>query len=139
MFATDNPTNKYVLAVDGFFGYVTKDQADATFDSIEHIDDSAFGSIEIIPPGYQCEYIDARENYDVVSVVDYQPIDIINYTEKKADRMAKNFQLRTIAETERRTCAEKIKIMRAYNSGIGSLFGFALTLEDVAHNRFMPY
>lgn len=86
MFATDNPTDKLVLAIDGFFGYITKEQGDTFLATIgkECIDSTEFGSWQIIPPGHRCEYISGtRESHGVVQCTDIQPIDILDYAKKK--------------------------------------------------------
>ena len=102
-FATDNPTDKWAIVIDGVFGYVTKAQAKEFLDTIGKrcIDDTVFGSWKVLPPGHRCDYINGtRESHGVVSCADFQPIDIIDYTKKAGDRFRKNCELRNIANPE---------------------------------------
>jgi len=93
MFATQNPTDKYVVAIDGFFCYAeSKTEADSIYDSAMkgsdgYIENSSFWSIDIIPPHHYPRYIN---NYQpkggIVDVTKRHPIDLIGYIRKNQKR-----------------------------------------------------
>ncbi len=86
MFATANDTDVYVLAVDGYFGYVTRQQAIRGYDMIGDIENSPFGSAQILPPRYQPIDHWGKDMSEGRKVSDYAPIDIIEYIQKKIIR-----------------------------------------------------
>lgn len=59
MFATNNSTAKWAVCVDGIFGlFDTKEKAESVYALIGNsIDDSPFGSCQMLPPGHVCKYI----------------------------------------------------------------------------------
>lgn len=90
MFATANDTDVYVLAVDGYFGYVTRQQAIRGYDMIGDIENSPFGSAQILPPRYQPIDHWGKDMSEGRKVSDYAPIDILDFIEKRILRNGKN-------------------------------------------------
>lgn len=93
MFATQNPTDKYVVAIDDFFCYAdSKAEAESIYNmamtgSDGHIDNSCFGSIEIIPPRHYPRYInDYQPEGGIVDVTTRHPIDLIGYIQSNQKR-----------------------------------------------------
>lgn len=86
MFATSNPTEKYVVAIDGFFCFAdTKADAEKIYDmamrdSDGYIDNTHFGSIDIIPPHHYPTYINGyTPEGGIVDVTTRHPIDLVSY------------------------------------------------------------
>lgn len=116
MFATDNPTEHWVICINSLFGYVTKEQAEDFIKTLgsKCIDNTAFGSWDVLAPNHRCEYIrGTREEIGVVSVTDYQPIDILDYVAKKPERSWKNFNL--IAKRNTQTTKERKEMETAFS------------------------
>ena len=87
MFATANDTNKWVLAVDGVFGFCeSQREANRLFNLIGEIGESNFGCCQILPPHY-IPMMDAQfakslgENSDMTKtkISDHVAIDIEAY------------------------------------------------------------
>lgn len=88
VFCTDNPTDRWVLVVDGYFGFFDSEkEVNEIYNQVGLIDNSPFGAMEIIPPHYRCEFWNGSRESHVVSVVDYTPINITNYIEKNINKV----------------------------------------------------
>lgn len=86
MFATANDTDVYVLAIDGYFGYLTRSQAYSAYEKIGYIDDSPFGSAQVLPPQYYPKDYQGNDMHEGRKVSDFMPIDILDYINKKLAR-----------------------------------------------------
>lgn len=93
MFATANPTDKWVVAIDGFFRYAdSKEKAEEIYNlamkgTDGHIEESRFWSIDIIPPNHYPRYInDYQPEGGIVDVTTRKPIDLIGYIQKNQKR-----------------------------------------------------
>jgi hypothetical protein len=93
MFATANPTDKWVVAIDGFFCYAdSKEKAEEIYNlamkgTDGHIEESGFGSIDIIPPHHYPRYInDYQPEGGIADVTTRTPIDLIGYIQKEQKR-----------------------------------------------------
>lgn len=86
MFATANDTDNTVLAIDGYFGFVSAEQAEECFKI--QIAESCFGSMWIIDPHYipisVLDGLDMSEGVRKISK--YRPIDILDYFTKRQIR-----------------------------------------------------
>lgn len=88
MFATANDTNKTILAIDGYFGFVTDSEAEECLNI--QIDNSCFGSMWIIDPMHTpINVFDKSDMSEGRKISQYRPIDIIDYFQKRQIR-AKN-------------------------------------------------
>lgn len=94
MFATSNPTEKYVVAIDGFFCFAdTKADAEKIYDmamrdSDGYIDNTPWGSIDIIPPHHYPKYINGYQpEGGIVDVTTRTPIDLLGYIKKNDSRL----------------------------------------------------
>lgn len=88
MFATENDTSSWVVCIDGFFQkFDTKEDAIAVYNLVEDIEDSAHGSIEILPP-QTGPIIDFRGNDMTKSKIsENKEIDIVGYIAKSKNKL----------------------------------------------------
>ena len=105
MFDTENDTGKWVVAVDGYFGFFdSKDKAQAAMKRAipddMHFDDTVFGSIWIIPPNYK-----PKDRWDkskpLKKISDHKAIDIAGYIKKRPEREWRNFKEPSTTPKER--------------------------------------
>jgi len=92
MFATANNTQKWALCIDGHFGlFESKESAESLFLNAlpegEYIDNTAFGSIDILPPGFRpknnlAKLLGEPDDMTRALLSEYTPIDVANYIRK---------------------------------------------------------
>jgi len=109
MFATENDTDLWAVAVDGFFGlFKTKTEADKVYsliggtddDSGDQLAETAFGAAQQIPPRYKPKNAKCK-------ISDFTPINIKDYITKHASRDMKNWKLKTLKERQNMTTKER--------------------------------
>lgn len=106
MFATSNPTEKYVVAIDGYFCYTnTKDVAEEIYNLAMHgsdgyIDNTPWGSIDIIPPHHYPKYINGYQpDGGIVDVTTRTPIDLVGYIKKNDVRLINKIHRKDVLAT----------------------------------------
>lgn len=90
MFATINDTNKWAVAIDGYYQlFDSKNDADNFYESSipEYIEDSCFGSAMILPPQYIPKFIDGT--IPTCRLSDCHPINLVDYVSKSQERKCK--------------------------------------------------
>jgi len=91
MFATNNDTDKWLVAIDGHFDlYPSKELAEEVYNSIDSIEDSPHGSIMILPSSYASPKR-VKDDIAVVKVSDYidQKEDLLAYMKFKREESQK--------------------------------------------------
>jgi hypothetical protein len=123
MFDTENDTDRWVLAVDGLFGFVASPEvAKEAFDSVGHIDDSAFGSIWIIKPHWKpIDRFDKSKPLKKIS--DFKSIDILSYVAKYPERKHKKYMLDQWKEGDIMPAKERLRLKREAEHSWDFLFG----------------
>lgn len=92
MFATRNPTDKWVVAINGFFTFANSEvEADDIYYGAvgkdEDIENSPFGSIAVIPPHHEPTFINGYvPDGGIVDVTTRRPIDLIGFIRKAKSR-----------------------------------------------------
>ena len=107
MFATTNDTDQFVLAIDGFWGFVSEQQAIECLDL--EIEESPFGSMWLIDPfKTPVNRLNGSDMSEGRKISDYLPIDILNYFHKQIERR-NNKPQKSIS------CVEEYKNMKDFN------------------------
>jgi hypothetical protein len=99
MFGTENDTNKWAVAVDGYFGlFDDKATAEKVYQSIGGYDGAdglagtGFSSAQILPPHYKPVYIGGWEpSGGIAKLSEYRAIDIADYIRKRPMRQQRNY------------------------------------------------
>jgi len=108
MFETENDTDFWVVAVDGFFGtFKTKPEADRVYDLIggeggDDLGDTPFGSAQQLEPAYKPKAAKAK-------ISDFKPINIEDYIKKQGSRARKNSSLTKQKKRAQQTTPDRLK------------------------------
>ncbi len=82
MFNTHNSTNKFAVVIDGHLGlFETESEANEIYESIGSIEDSAFGSAQIIPANYICTGC-MHDTHDDVALHISEAEDLLAYVKR---------------------------------------------------------
>ncbi len=110
MFDTENDTDKWVLAIDGLFGFVSskKEAEDAVKAAIpSHFDDSGFRSLDIIPPHWK-----PKSRWDsskpLKKISDYKPINILDFLAKWPDRDLRKFKNKEMEKGSKMSAKDRL-------------------------------
>lgn len=109
MFGTNNDTDKYVVAVDGYFGvFDNKKDAEKAYNMIggyegsDGLAETPFGSAQFMPPKFTMKYrqgFEPREGMDLISK--HKPINIVTYIKKKYERSKRPLDARITTAKQR--------------------------------------
>lgn len=90
MFSVENDTDKWILLIDGLYGFVDseKDAKQIIKSAIpdDMIDNSFFGSYDILPPHFKPKYKDNRSDRDIQKISKFKPINIKDFAIKYGKR-----------------------------------------------------
>ncbi len=142
MFGTHNDTDKWVVAVDGWFGlFSTLKQANTAYDIVggdegsDGLAETPFGSAQIMPPHHIIKFRDGYApdgGFDYISK--HKPIDIVGYIRKQWTKM-KSYSPTTELKTAKQRLEQKIFMKQFFGNNPMSSMDLAAWLEAAYHEE----